>query len=282
MNVNTILLDICRGYSVFSFLGKDIFVKHPSIIDNLLISENYKSYVKEFVKKGKVTEKDHIKILIEQNLWSKDKEKSISTLSEDIDTMERKKRFIKEEIQIDGIYESILFLNKKRQNLISERNCLLTNTAESFAYKECINYQLLNFCFLDDKFNEKAFVKDDLDYLESYYELVNLFIETINSVSFDSLKYLCVSPYFRKIFSSSKSDNFFSKATMDLTYPQLELLNCANCFSRAASEHHDYPESYDNYPDKILMWAIFRKNGGISIAEKQEKEKLELSQPIVK
>lgn len=282
MKFNNVLLDICRGYSTFVFDGRAIVIRHLSVIDSLGLSELYKTSIEDFVKKGKKLEADLIKDLISSKVWDASKETALTNLNEDIATLERKKRRIKEEIQIDGLYDSIEFLAKKRQKLIVERNSLLHNTAEAYANKYCLNYQLINFCFVDNSFKEFAFTEDYLEYLENYYELIGLFLEKNTSISFDSLKNLCVSPFFRNIFSFSKSENFFGKPTMDMTYPQLELLSCANCFSRAAIEHGDYPEEYAEFPEKILMWAIFRRNGGISIKEKQEKEQVELSQPIVK
>lgn len=283
MKNDSVFLDICRGYSTFDFLGREIYVKHPSVLDFCEFTNLYERGISKFAKQGKQLEKDIISSIIRQGKWSSAKEQSISSLYEDIVSMEKKKREINNELQIDGIYDAISSLIKKRSSLLEERSVFLENSAESSSYKENLNHQLHSLCYTDSTFSNQAFSKEDLDYMEEYYLLLGLFIKSTNTYSDESIKKLCVSTFFKNLYSlSSNLYNLFGKPIVSLTHPQVILLSYSENFCKAAIDYNDYPDEYLECPDKIIMWAFFRRNGGVTVEERERKERLEMLQNSIK
>ena len=128
--------DIVQGYSVFNKDNSYVYFKHLTEIEFAESQDQYIRLLSDSKKRGLLDEKDKIKILCEQGIWSNEKENEIKLYNKEIigDEATLNKLIIKS--QINQIKNSIKNKQEKLDEINKERDELLGLTAERYAFKK--------------------------------------------------------------------------------------------------------------------------------------------------
>lgn len=267
-NTKQIYRDICRGYSEINWNGP-VFVRHLDTLEMNDVTDKIEEYKLYGIQNlGLKSEDDLTAELIKSGKWPALKEKSIKSCDEDIDNLEVSKKNIKNEGQIDDIYDAIIEYREKKSKLIQEKYSLMPLSAELYAHKLGREYMAELSCFRDKEFTAPV---GPLEYEDSAEKLLNSLFSI--DITADQLKEICIQPFFWSVFTMSEDiSRFFGKPLYSLTYHQVNLLRCGKNYAQIAYETSDAPEKYAKIPDKLVMWNILKKNGGVTEEDAKREE----------
>lgn len=284
MKVENIYADICKGYFELDYRGR-CYAKHLTPVEQNELQEFYNKSVEVGLSLGCLGEKQIVQNLIKDNLWTLAEERAIESYDNNIAQLEKSKSKIKSIQQIDSIYDSIENYKSKKIELLTKKYSLIKNSAEQYAEYEMKNKQLRISLFRDERFSIPVFSSDEeFEYADGpeFADLYSSFYDNYYSISSDSLKLLCVSPFFVNLFSiAGNLFNFFQIPVYKLTHFQTLLLKYAETFCKVVQESPDIPDEYLKIPDKILMYFYYIKNGGLEEENKQQDSINKMRQAIM-
>jgi hypothetical protein len=266
-NLKLIYHDIINGFTkLTSEHHGEIFYKHLTIEDSASIEDTGDVYTEKATKIGLPTEKQQIKILDEQGIWT-DKEElelhNLRILVEGLKTSRRKVFLQKDIAAIEKEAENSVLELKKLEGIKQES---LSLTVEKYAQKKSSEYYIQNVLFKDSKFETPVITQDAFDELseidlgkiyETYVQISQMFEDTI-------LKRIALAPFFLSIFYIC-DDNpmiLFGKPVIKLTYNQTNLFTYARYYKHMLSEAKVKPpqELYED-PEKLVDWLESAKEG---------------------
>jgi hypothetical protein len=252
--------EIILGFSEFDYLGKPIFVKHFTELENGEIIKHKTTFEKEAVLKGLEYKQDKIDFFIKEKLWDREKELEVEKLKKEISDLELVIKNLIIKRQIKETTDKIKNNEKKIRQIEVEKNSLVGFCVEDYIdkkYNELVIYD----SFFEDRFlTKKAFTKNKFEELEeaalvdlihilnSFYERFNLKqIKRISACSFlMNLFFLCENnPYY-----------FFGKFVKDLTIFQSNLFSQSRHFKFLIENKAQTspPSDVAEDPDKMIEW----------------------------
>lgn len=266
-NFEQIYSEICAGYSQVG----ELKIRHLSFVEESRLKIHYNEGLERAKNLGLKPEKEELIRVVKSGEWSQAKELQIKTLRGNIETLERKKKDIKNFDQIDAIYDSIESDRKKIREISQDRYKLLNNTAENYAEGYLRNYTIAASVLI----NEKKVTVDDLDEMSirEFSILESSFLSKIYEMNYESIKKICIQPFFYTVFNlSDKSFDFFLRPLCELTIQQVTLLRVGETFAKIANEVPDLFPEYEGNPDKMLMFWYAVKNGAWEKHEEIKKQ----------
>ena len=87
--LNSLFLEINRGYSVIDIDEQKCYVKHSGLIDISEYNEIEKKFTKKAEDKGLMTKKDLLDFLDSEGLWSKKEESQIEANTNEIKNLKK-------------------------------------------------------------------------------------------------------------------------------------------------------------------------------------------------
>jgi hypothetical protein len=248
------LVEICKGFSIFLYNNKTLFLKHRTLEDDVATNNSYETYYVESEKNGIWKESKRLAYLKEKGLWDQSREDSIEKGYKTIkryQDIKVKKTFQKEIEQYEKLIEMQL---QALYPLEMERQSLLGMTCESCARDKANQDAIINSIFKDNEFKEK-YLEDNGDSLtdfesikikENYYKIINKF-------SRDKIKEIALLPAFSENYylCLDNASLFFGKPIYELTNYQSELGNYGLYFKRIF-ENHEVPSEIDRNPNAII------------------------------
>lgn len=242
-----LLKEICDGYSRFVLNYREIFFKHPSILQDDL-EEVYNRKIEEFQKEGLWTESEALSCLHEQGVWTQGDE-------ENYQRRLRKIRYEKE--VISKIKNPLTRKNQEKQlekeiktweELFKERYCVLSKTAERAA-DEWIEAEHISSSLFQDKG-----LTVQLEWFDS--EVMEKVKEIWRRLSIEEIRKICSTYEFQDIFltGSESAQQFFGKASIQLTKYQSLLFSQGKYFHGIFTSMN-VPEDVQGDPEKIISFA---------------------------
>jgi hypothetical protein len=257
-NIKNIYLEIIRGYS-YDF-EKDIYVKHFTDLERIQIIEKRNEIIEKIKIKGLRTEKEALKYIISENIWSHEKEKEIAELELKIEDNTRMANNMVVAAQKNTILKLV---EKDKEELFKKRNereNLLGLTVEKYADNKYINYYLYFSFFKDSGLKQRYFSESDFVDLEDneisdYFQIYSRTLDKFNESNF---KKIAVTPFFVNIAAMAYEDTrlFLDKSVLDYTNYQLEIFNMAKRNVRVSSEANGDPpiiHSQTKY-SQLIKW----------------------------
>ena len=249
--------DIIFGYSLFDyFKGQDCYIKHFTSMDSARVDEVNSEATQKAEKMGLVKEKDQLKFLEKEDLWTSKEEEDLKELEGFIKSLEisKKKLFIKE--QIEEIDAQIDTNSKVLLEKSASRSELVGFTSERYAHKKTNEYYVFSSLYKDRELKQSFYDEESFDYLSSK-ELENLVIEynLVNKkFSSETLKRISLSGFFLNFFYVSEDNPyyFFGKPIVDLTFYQVQLYSFGRNYKNMLQNAKNKPpeEMFDD-PDKL-------------------------------
>ena len=147
--------DIINGYSYIPY--QDIYIKHFKETDIGEINESKQIIIEESKEKGLLLEEEKVKLLIESDHWSQEKEYEIQSLEEQIANHKQAKTKLFIKAQLDAIQRQINQKQEKLDELLDEKNSVLGLTVEKYAEKKS-SEEIIRFASLKIKILKKNYI----------------------------------------------------------------------------------------------------------------------------
>ena len=254
--VRKIYRDILLGYTKPT--NTNLYIKHFRELDIGELNEVKQEIKDSAQKKGLLSEKEKIDILIDQGVWTKEQEQEIEFVSINIANQYQTKTKLLIKSQIDTVNQRIENLEKELQEKLEKRNKILGLTLESYADRMS-SEQIIRLSFYKDKKISELLFSDeeysDLEpkelniYLEYYSEFNRLF-------NVKNLKRIAASSFFLNPLFLCKNNPsiFFGKPIVELTNYQVDLFSYGLSF-KAVLEKGETPsnELYSDL-DALIDW----------------------------
>lgn len=243
-----IFRDIIRGYSECKILNKQLFLKHLSSQDQVDLDDVFSHHLKLAVERGVEPEKDVVKRLYDEGVWTEEKDQELQTLKDFSKQIIANKQELVLKSQIDAQNKALKDNQEKIKSLQVQKEALLTSTAESYATKRSNDYYIIRSFYVDRDLKNQFFVKEK-DFSELYSEELKEYIDAYNEIfsMFDEqvIQEMILQEFYYIYFPfSDDTVGFFGKPVVELSYNQLKLIVYTKIFKNIF-------EKYDNIPEKI-------------------------------
>lgn len=271
-NFEDSFLDLCQGYSITN-TPTPYYIKHYSVLDQIKFCKFYNDRVDFHIRSGKEKESDLLEKAIQSKRWSESKERTIKSYEDEIQSLNSKKKSIKDFFEIDALYNTIEESRASKNKILADKYSIIVDFAEDFAERDSREYQISHVCFKDKELTQPLFGESDLEYMSEseFAGVLHWYYSTISAFSVDKLKNLCIQQFLINLLSLIENySNFFDKGPLQLSQYQLMFIKLAENYSKAALEE---PEALEKFPDnaeKMLMCYFFKKNGGIIPSNKMD------------
>lgn len=260
-----LFVDILKGYTIAYYKNNKLYFKHNTSIDSGDIDHIKQDFIEKAKKNGLPTEEQKEEYLINEKLWSKEKNEEIKKIKFYISGLKQTKSKLFKNEDIDHVNKQINEENIKLFTLIAERKDLLGFTVEDYANKKINEYYMFNSLFRDKDLKHKFFSEEEFDELEN--KDLSEILEIYNNLNKDyidkNLKKIALSSYYLSLFNLSDDNPYYmyGKPIVYLTFYQIEIFGYARYFKNALSEaKHKPPDEYYEDPDKLIEWLESSKN----------------------
>lgn len=262
LNLSLVLLEVLRGYSVFSAKGKKFYFKHFLVSENLALDEFEQEEFEQAQRDGIKSEKDLIKDAIEKKYWSKTFEDKIESLKWTINKAEIAASKINDNIQKQAFNSSIQKQRDELSDLELRRSNIIRYSAENCASHKKNIRLIETSVFLDKELTIAA----NLD--EAYLIMPDLNKKLADlSNEHNLIKAAYINSFF-ELYSLSYRDPLalIKKDLFTITVLQKNLLMYASIILNRL-KNVDMPEDIKNDPIKIIK---YQKSDDSSGAKKSE------------
>lgn len=263
-------IDVCRGYSKTEWNKSPLFIRHFSHFEQLDTELEREKYFEIAKKKGIQTNDEKIKWLIDNELWSKEKDKKVRDLSFFIENLKKSKAKALTKAMATEFDKQIKSAQIDLDSLIIEKNNLIGLTAESYAEQK-LRMSYIYYSFFKDEtlkdrlFSEKQFKRLDDEEID---ELFYIYIDYINKFTHDNIKKISISSFFTSYFYLTEDiTKFFGKPLYELTYNQVNLISYGSYYRRILAQvGESMPDGIKQDPEKIEEFF----NRKVNLKEKPE------------
>ncbi len=266
MNYNPLLnnlIEILDGYSRFDFNGQTLFLRHFSLRDQNLISENYKKYKNLAINRGIETEEQIYQRLNIEQAWTDEDNLKVAELESYISNLKKTKKKLFLPSQMEQHQKVIDEEEKKLNSLIDKKHNLISITAESYANKISNEEFLRILLYKDEKLTELKYTHDEFGELTSseLSEISLIYLEITSRFSEDNIQQIVLEDFFNMYLSSCEDSYiFFGKFIHQLSAYQMKLLLFAKIFNNIFQYNDDIPESIKKNPKAIFNYLDSKKN----------------------
>jgi len=253
--------DIIFGYSEYRFESnkKRVFIKHLNDLETGESEKKYKEFLYVAEESGLKTEEESIKFLIDEDVWTQEKEERIKELEDKLSELESTKSKLIVKSQLDLLEQEIKPINQELSILNHERHENVGMTAESFANKKISELTLQRCLFKERDLKEYYYTEEQFDYLEhqEVNECLSIYTDMIaTKFGGDEIKRVAVSPFFMNTYVLCDDNvyNFFGRPILTLTNFQVTLMSHAKYLKNLMTSHKPPPEDFQGTPDKVIEW----------------------------
>jgi len=256
--------DISRGYSVVFLKGRKLFIKHLSHHEQVDLDVLYKSFFDEGIKEGLSTEKDVLKRLAEEDVWTAKDEKELEDIRLVIERLVAGKKVIHLKSDLDFQNAEIKKEEQKYNLKHAQKDRLLGLTAEAFAEKKINEYYIIE-SFYEDRACTKKYLNEVMFEEMSdkeLQEIIQFYNSEIDVVSDRHIKLLALQEFFQVYWNMSGEElySFYGKAVCELTYFQVKLGSFARTFKHILEKAEGLPDDVKSDPDKLLDYVRTGEN----------------------
>jgi hypothetical protein len=267
--------DILDGFTNFELSEKRVKIKHLSEKELCETNEVYLNEYNSAKKAGLLTEKDKIKILCDDKVWSEEKENEIINLNSELSLKKTtlSKLFIQS--QVKNLKNEIKVIEEKLKEINKEREEILGLTVENFAFKKSNQYVIYLSLYNDDKSKMFNSVDEFGDLDESkLIGLIYVYKEFIEMFNLDNIKKLVVSPFFMNTFFLCEDNifSYFGEPIINLSKNKIDAFSIAKNYKHYLIKSEGNPP--DNYQslEELVSWYENRPN--LNSLKDKNKDKL--------
>ena len=255
--------EIFDGYSVSTFEGRDVFVKHINIRDQKYIHSYYEKYKNIALSKGIESQEDREAYIKKEDLWEESDDIKILSLTEEIKNLKKTKESVFLPSQKDSFQKTIEEKSVELYDLSKSKAEIIGLTADSYASKRS-NDEMLRFCiFKDPDFTENLHTEDEFSELEvrQVMLLSAIVTESSDKMCEDNIKHAVLRPFFGMYISNCENpSDFYGKPIVDLSAYQMKVAMYGKVFNSIFQYTQDIPDNIREDPDKLLAYSESQRN----------------------
>jgi len=258
-NPLNLLNQIHKGYSKHG----PYYFKHLDFFDLEKIQEYYNSSFDKFVSQGIQTNQEKFDEAVERGEWSEEKDKEICLIPIKIKNLESSKSKLKFPQQQAKLDEDIDTFSNNLKDLVFTKNIIEFQSAEYYANKWSIQYQIYVSCFSDEQLTSPTWNSYD-DFDESEEQIFNTlqehYLKYYRDFSELNLKKVAINSFFRNIYSLGEPFRVFNKPLINLTVYQNQLLLYAKNFDLMFKHSNYIPNELLDDPEELEKWFVKNHN----------------------
>ena len=247
--------DILKGYTVVRRGEKSYFIKHFSDIDHGFINEYKQGCYNSAKGKGIQTEQQQLKMLEEQEVWSKEEELNFYRKKQEINTLLDTKRKLVLKKQLAAITRDINRLQKIVSELENTRSELIGITCESYSNKKVNEYYVYASVFKNEELSEKAHSLEEYEEMSpsEISDLVEISNEALADLNGEFIRKIAASPFFLNAIMISKSNPmiYWGKPVSLLTNYQQSLFSTGLRYKHVIEEKGDVPPESETLQELV-------------------------------
>ena len=249
-----VLLEISRGFSVFTVNEKKYYFKHFSIEEMLELEEFEKEQIGIARKSGIKSATDLVKDAIKYGAWTQKEEDEITSLGWTIKNSIKFLEKMNDPISKKSFESQIDEQKAELQKLQNKKDKISAYSAESLAQQKRLSKMMINSLFYDKKFKEKI-NEDDIGLIGPL--VFSKFAELANKENILRASFLT---YFFEVFMSTTNClDLFKVKFMDLTIFQKGLIS----YSRSLLQKMQNTKIPDKiYGDPVKMFNYVEVEAG--------------------
>ena len=251
-----VLLEISRGYSIFTVNNKNYYFKHFSIEEMLELEEFEKNQMIVAQKSGIKTRTELVKDAMKYGAWTQSEEDKLTSIEWTINNSLKALDKMSDPVTRRGFSTQIEKQREELNQLQNKKDKIAAYSAESLAQQKRVSKMIQNSLFNDKEFKKPIQLKD----VEILGALVfSKFAELANKDNLLRASYLS---YFFEVFMATKNClDLFQVKFMDLTIFQKGLIS----YSRALlnkMQNTKIPEEIYGDPIKMFNYVEPKENEG--------------------
>lgn len=266
-------VDVCRGYSVGSYQGHPLYVRHLGHVDHLDFDDVQLGFHNEALSKGALTEVDRLESLIAKGAWSQAKEDEIARQKDTIIRFEDGKKHLVLPSIVRAQEESIKVERGKLNMMLNDRANKLGMTAEVYAGQRLNDHYIIHNLFKDRELTQPFFTESSFeDFNDSEVEdIMKAYDEAVSPCGDLNLRRLSVAEFFIGYYSACNDNlsTFFGCPVVRMTYHMVRLGSYARYY-KSLMENSDMsrlPREKRIDPDAIEQAFQTQKAGSALQAE---------------
>ena len=257
-NLKVVFSEILRGYTLVSLpeFG-NIKIKHFNNFDSAELDIKNRYFYEKAVSQGLPTRKQRIDHLLEENIWTEERNKEILNLKSLIAGLKNSKSKVFLQAHIDQINNQLKENQGKLSTLSLKKEELIGFSAEAYASRR-INEHYMHRALLKES-GEKLFTQEEFEELEEgkLVDLIGVYNKSTKKFDSNSLRKLSLSSFFTNLFYLCENNaySFFGKPLVQLTFYQIELFGYGRYY-KSLIENSDSkpPDEISGDPEKMVEW----------------------------
>ena len=211
------------GYTEATINDKDVFVKHMNIRDQRYLHKYYEKYKDLALAKGLDTEKERIKYILEEGIWSEEDDAKIAGIQFELENLKTTIKSIFLPSQQEVMRETIKERSNELAELRSKRAEVMGKTAEDYATE----------------------ISSDI-----HYRLTDARIQEA-----------VLRPFFSMYLSLCEdAAGFYRKPITELTIFQLKVALFGKMFFNIFQYTEDIPDKIKDNPEQLLAYSEAQRN----------------------
>ncbi len=259
--------EIFDGYSVSTFKGRDVFVKHINIRDQKYLNSYYEKYKNIALSKGVESQEQREAYIKEEDLWEESDDMKILSLVEEIKNLKKTKESVFLPSQKQSFQKTIEEKSIELYDLNHKKAEIVGLTAEGYASKRS-NDEMLRFCiFKSSDLRENLHTEEEFSDLEvrDVILLNKMMTDVSERISEDNIKHAVLRPFFSMYISNCENvSDFYGKAVVELSAYQMKVAMYARVFHSIFQYTEDIPDNIKEDPDKLMAYSESQRNKGSS------------------
>lgn len=263
-SLKVIFSEILRGFSLYESekFGR-IKVKHFNNFDSAELDIKNKYFYEKAVEQGLPTRKEKIDYLIEEDIWTEEKNKQIIRLKGLVAGLKKSKSKVFLEAHINSINEQLEEAQLELSEIEIKKEEMIGFCAENYAQRRINEHYMRNALLKED--DSYLFEIDEFEELSEniLIELISIYNESSKRYDSKTLKKISLSPFFTNLFylCENNAHVFFGKPLVQLSFYQIELFGYGRYYkSLMESAESQIPEDIKEDPDKLVEWHDSNKN----------------------
>ena len=257
--------EIFDGYSVSTFEGRDVFIKHINLRDQKYIYSYYERYKNIALSKGIESEEERVAYIKAEELWEESDDLKIASLAEEVKNLKKTKESVFLPSQKESFQKTIEEKSIELYDLTKKKNDIVGLTAEAYASRRS-NDEMIRFCiFKDPNFKEHLHTEDEFSELEAQQiiHLNKIMTNVSEKMDEDNVKHAVLRPFFSMYLSNCENPkDFYGQPIVDLSVYQMKLIMYGRVFHSIFQYTEDIPDNIREDPDKLLSYSENQRNKG--------------------
>ena len=156
------------GYTEAQIEGKEAYFKHISLKDQRYLHKYYEKYKNLALSRGLESEKDRLKYVIEEEIWSHEEDSEIASKEFEIKNLKNTQNLLPLPSQREEMHNTIKEKQKELAELLTKRQEVIGKTAEEYATTRSSDEILRFLLFKDPDLTEHLYTEEEFGRLESW------------------------------------------------------------------------------------------------------------------